>query len=345
MRSHKEEFMAKKKALTIHIDTDLVGPHGMPLVYGSTPEKIGSLKGSVRFSSNYDCKGRDIQIIYEAWTESHWTSVVNKKLVHHHTKDVFGYQTWTLPLIHTKNNGSTVVSGVYKKDFEVLLIHPCDRVRHSFDSARSSCSSSSSSAASSLESQTTTTTTTSSAASVASSSASTLLPSSSYSPQSKIKYTIRAVLRRPFPSLSNVEASQEVWVVNDVPPCESTEPLNLYEASSECLESSHSIASSSCASSVHSQESVSSFEDNVTYQFSSTASASHPVAAAPRKQHSSWMTYAGEQTLLLIPIFVSLLLLLEHLFGGMAVWGFLLLALYTYPRTRVLQAVLSPTEP
>jgi len=78
MRPHKDEFMAKKKALTIHIDTDLVGPHGMPLVYGSTPEKIGSLKGSVRFSSNYDCKGRDIQIIYEAWTESSWTCKYQK---------------------------------------------------------------------------------------------------------------------------------------------------------------------------------------------------------------------------------------------------------------------------
>ncbi|CAO3570702.1 unnamed protein product [Mortierella alpina] len=342
MRSHKDEFMAKKKALTIHIDTDLVGPHGMPLVYGSTPEKIGSLKGSVRFSSNYDCKGRDIQIIYEAWTESSWTSVVNKKLVHHHTKDVFGYQTWTLPLIHTKNNGSTVVSGVYKKDFEVLLIHPCDRVRHSFDSARSSCSSSSSAASSTHESQSTSTA--SSAASVASSSASTLLPSSSYSPHSKIKYTIRAVLQRPFPSLSNVETSQEVWVVNDAPPCESGEPHNLYEVSPECLESSPSTVSSSCASSMYSQDSVSDYEDKSANLHPSTPSVPHPLEATPRK-HTSLMPYVGQQTLLLIPMFVSLLLLLEHLFGGMAVWGFLLLALHAYPRTRVLQAVLSPAEP
>ncbi|KAF9285232.1 hypothetical protein BGZ68_004027 [Mortierella alpina] len=342
MRSQKDEFIAKKKALTIHIDTDLVGPHGMPLVYGSTPDKIGSLKGSVRFSSNYDCKGRDIQIIYEAWTESHWTSVVNKKLVHHYTKDVFGYQTWTLPLIHTKHNGSTVVSGVYKKDFEVLLIHPSDRVCHSFDSARSSCSLSSSAASSALESQTTFTA--SSAASVASSSASTLLPSSNYSPHTKIKYTIRAVLQRPFPSLSNVEASQEVWVVNDAPPSESTEAHKPHEASPGFLEASSSTMLSSCASSVHSEESASDHEDNSAHHhYPSTPSMSPPLDITLKR--TSLMPCVGKQTLLLIPVFVSLLLLLEHLFGGMAVWGFLLLALHAYPRTRILQAVLPPAEP
>ncbi|KAF9134749.1 hypothetical protein BGW39_006003 [Mortierella sp. 14UC] len=36
-----------------------------------------------------------------------------------------------------------------------------------------------------------------------------LLPSSSYSPQARIKYTIRAILQRPFPSITHVEASQE----------------------------------------------------------------------------------------------------------------------------------------
>ncbi|KAF9903775.1 hypothetical protein EC991_003378 [Linnemannia zychae] len=41
-----------------------------------------------------------------------------------------------------------------------------------------------------------------------------LLPSSSYSPQARIKYTIRAILQRPFPSITHVEASQEVWVLN-----------------------------------------------------------------------------------------------------------------------------------
>jgi len=223
-------------------------------------------------------------------------AVVNKKLVHHHTKDVFGYQTWTLPLIHTKNNGSTVVSGVYKKDFEVLLIHPCDRVRHSFDSARSS---SSSAASSTHESQSTSTA--SSAASFASSSASTLLPSSSYSPHSKIKYTIRAVLQRPFPSLSNVEASQEVWVVNDSPPCESGEPHNLYEVSSEGLESSPSTVSSSCASSVHSQESVSDYEGKSANLHPSTPSVPHPLEATPRK-HTSLMPYVGQQVNIHLPL-------------------------------------------
>ncbi|KAF9900311.1 hypothetical protein EC991_007632 [Linnemannia zychae] len=33
-------------------------------------------------------------------------------------------------------------------------------------------------------------------------------------PSCTVKYAIRAVLQRPFPSLSNVEACQEVWVVH-----------------------------------------------------------------------------------------------------------------------------------
>ncbi|KAG0288701.1 hypothetical protein BGZ96_007542 [Linnemannia gamsii] len=46
-----------------------------------------------------------------------------------------------------------------------------------------------------------------------------LLPSSSYSPQARVKYTIRAILQRPFPSITHVEASQEVWVLNSsLPP-------------------------------------------------------------------------------------------------------------------------------
>ncbi|KAF9434517.1 hypothetical protein BGZ76_007875 [Entomortierella beljakovae] len=117
----------KKKSLTIHIETDNIGPHGMPLIYGSTSENVGSIKGSVHFSSNYDCKGRDIQIIYEAWIETH---------------------------------GS-------------------------------------------------------------------VLPSSSYSVKTRIRYTIRAVLQRPFPSLSNFESSQEIWVVNSKTPHFPASPIHI----------------------------------------------------------------------------------------------------------------------
>ncbi|KAF9178607.1 hypothetical protein BGZ51_008209 [Haplosporangium sp. Z 767] len=215
MRSNKEIGPPKKKSLSIHIDTDLVGPHGMPLVYGSTLDKIGSIKGTVRFSSNYDCKGRDIQIIYEAWVESKWTVTENKKTVHHHHKKVFGYQTWSFPLIHTKHNGSTVIAGNYEKDFEVLLTHPSDRVYESFDvkSTTTLSTLSLSDTKSSLKS--------SSATSLASTlnGQVNLLPSSCNNQHSKVKYTLRAVLQRPFPSLSNVEASQEIWVVNSAQPC------------------------------------------------------------------------------------------------------------------------------
>ncbi|GJJ70328.1 hypothetical protein EMPS_02677 [Entomortierella parvispora] len=252
MRAQKQD-PSKQKSLTIHIDTDHVGPHGMPLVYGSTPESIGAIKGTVRFASNYDCKGRDIQIIYEAWIESHWTVQENKKTVRHQSKEVFGYQTWAFPLVHTKPNGSIVAAGNYEQSFEVPLLHPADRIRSSMDSTSSTSSSPASSNLSSLaasasasssslpilvsnstltSSTASPTTSTSSARSTATpviSSAAlaltstftgkiSLLPSSSYSPHAKIKYTIRAVLQRSFPSLSNVEASQEVWVLHTSPP-------------------------------------------------------------------------------------------------------------------------------
>ncbi|KAG0260230.1 hypothetical protein BG011_002061 [Mortierella polycephala] len=220
MRSNKDLGPPKKKSLSIHIDTGLIGPHGMPLVYGSTEDKIGSIKGTVRFSSNYDCKGRDIQIIYEAWVESKWTVTKSKKTVHRHRKEVFGYQTWSFPLIHTKHNGSTVIAGSYEKDFEVLLTHPSDRARRSFDSNNTTTTTLSTLSTLSL-SDTEPSLKSSSATSLASTlnEQVNLLPSSCNSPHSKIKYTLRAVLQRPFPSLSNVEASQEIWVINSAQPC------------------------------------------------------------------------------------------------------------------------------
>ncbi|KAI1315457.1 hypothetical protein EDD11_000790 [Mortierella claussenii] len=250
-------LVSKEKALSIHIHTDTMGPHGMPLVYGSTLSKVGSIQGTVRFNSNYDCKGRDIQIIYEAWIESTWISCENKKLIHHHSREVFGYQTWSFPLVHTKSKGSTVAAGVYEKQFDAVLEHPLAKersdygsARRSMDSTSSSCTSHSADSAHSSSGSVSTARSTSTsytrntspaASSISSTSRSsssrrsssskkraitspiatsilyggmTVLPSSCYSFDTKIRYTIRAVLKRPFPSLSNMEASQEIWVVN-----------------------------------------------------------------------------------------------------------------------------------
>ncbi|KAG0375534.1 hypothetical protein BGX24_008975 [Mortierella sp. AD032] len=237
--SQKDTLTAKKKSLTIHIDTPLIGPHGMPLVHGSTPSHTGSIRGTVRFSSNYDCKGRDIQIIYEAWSETRWTAMENKKLVHHHTKKTLGYQTWSFPLVHTKSQGSRVVGGNYQQDFEAPFLPPSTPTSStsssssspsSSSSTRTSCDSTSSSPASSFmhsnchlrtpptlsssASSIRSASSTSSSSSSSSRTNSSTLPSSSTNPNCTIKYTIRAVLQRPFPSLSNVEACQEVWVVH-----------------------------------------------------------------------------------------------------------------------------------
>ncbi|KAG0321099.1 hypothetical protein BGZ99_004117 [Dissophora globulifera] len=171
--------VAKQKTLSIHIATDHVGPNGMPLVYGSTSDRIGTIRGTVRFSTSHDCRGRDIVIMYEAKAEAQWTALENKKIVKHRTEEVFGHHFWHFPLEHTRPNGFKVVAGVYEKEFEVQLIHPSSSISGSMA----------------------------------------LLPSSSYTPHAKVKYTIRAILRRPFPSVNNLEASQEVWVLHSsLPP-------------------------------------------------------------------------------------------------------------------------------
>src|SRR5690554_5399728 len=48
----------------------------------------------------------------------------NKKIVNHHTEEIFGHHIWHFPLTHTKPNGSTVAAGVYEKEFEIPLVHP-----------------------------------------------------------------------------------------------------------------------------------------------------------------------------------------------------------------------------
>ncbi|KAF9553632.1 hypothetical protein BGW38_009370, partial [Lunasporangiospora selenospora] len=119
----------KHKELSIHILTDHTGPHGIPLVYGSTPDKLGSIKGVVRFSCHPDCRGKDIVILYEAKAEAHWTALENKKLVEHNTEEILGHHIWHFPLEHTKQGGSTIVAGIYEKEIEVLLAHPADQHR------------------------------------------------------------------------------------------------------------------------------------------------------------------------------------------------------------------------
>ncbi|KAF9192803.1 hypothetical protein BGZ51_004788 [Haplosporangium sp. Z 767] len=202
----------KQKVLSIHIDTDHVGPHGMPMVYGSTNDYVGKIKGTVKFSSNYDCRGRDIVILYEAKAEAQWTALENKKIVNHHTEEIFGHHKWHFPLTHTKPNGSMVAAGVYEKEFEVLLVHP------------------------SLLNQSLTPSTAVSDPSTHTLAPSTntlpagpalLLPSSSYSPHAKMKYTIRAILQRPFPCITDFEASQEIWVLHSsLPPLPPPQPMS-----------------------------------------------------------------------------------------------------------------------
>ncbi|KAG0056608.1 hypothetical protein BGZ83_004390 [Gryganskiella cystojenkinii] len=180
----------KEKSLSIHIDTPYFGPNGLPLIYGSTPEKAGSFKGVVRFVSNYDCKGRDIVILYEAKAEAQWTALENKKNVNHHTEEVFARQLWYFPLTHTKR--SVVAAGTYEKEFQV-----------SFNDFPSTSDTNGNGAGTKLAPLPRSTL-----------SAVSLLPSSSLGTYARIKYTIKAVLRRPFPCVTDVETSQEIWVLH-----------------------------------------------------------------------------------------------------------------------------------
>ncbi|KAF8982253.1 hypothetical protein BGZ52_002041 [Haplosporangium bisporale] len=208
----------RRKSLSIHIATDHVGPHGTPLVYGSTPEKVGTIKGTVRFSCNYDCKGKDIIIIYEAVAEGHWEALENKKIVRHQTREILGHQVWQFPLVHTRPGGSTVAAGEYAKDFEVLLVRPSETTAklspyHSTE-AKANRSSLHSADFSPLILPSLILPPTHREGMVPP-----MMPSTSHSPQANIKYTVRAILQRPFPSITNVEASQEIWVLHSsLPP-------------------------------------------------------------------------------------------------------------------------------
>ncbi|KAF9156539.1 hypothetical protein BG015_004449 [Linnemannia schmuckeri] len=262
----------KQKLLSIHIATDHIGPSKMPLVYGSTPERVGAIRGTVRFSTNYPCKGKDIVIMYEAKAEAQWSALENKKVVRHQTEEILGYHIWHFPLEHTKTGGSTVAVGVYEKEFEIPLVHPSSTAAAAISSSSSlrynntnnsnpSSSPSSPPASSSAGfaaaapskinsapvPHTTTITGMVGAKPVgpvsASAAAAGLLPSSSYSPQARIKYTIRAILQRPFPSITHVEASQEVWVLNSSLPPQFPLPTSL-SPSNSTTRRSHSNASS-----------------------------------------------------------------------------------------------------
>ncbi|KAI1321748.1 hypothetical protein EDD11_000024 [Mortierella claussenii] len=237
MRTLKDpSASAKQKLLTIDIHTDHTGPHGMPLVYGSTPDKVGTIKGTVKFSTNYDCRGRDIVIIYEAKAEAQWTALENKKIVNHHTEEILGHHVWHFPLVHTKPGGFTVVAGDYEKTFEVPLIHPTLLNPPSTLSLSTGSGGAASSTYNPIKSNIVSSATPGAAKIIGlGEPTSLLLPSSSDSPHAKMKYTIRAILRRPFPSINNIEASQEVWVLHSCLPLPSSVPPAASEYASASL--------------------------------------------------------------------------------------------------------------
>ncbi|KAG0082216.1 hypothetical protein BGZ93_004215 [Podila epicladia] len=217
----------RRKSLSIHIATDHVGPHGMPLVYGSTPEKVGTIKGTVRFSCNYDCKGKDIIIIFEAVAEGHWEAIENKKIVRHQTREILGHQVWQFPLVHTRPGGSTVAAGEYAKDFEVLLVRPSETTAK-LSPFRSTESKGNRSSLHSVDFSPVILPSLILPPTHREGTLPPMMPSTSHSPQANIKYTVRAILQRPFPSITNVEASQEIWVLHSsLPPPPLLLPPNL----------------------------------------------------------------------------------------------------------------------
>ncbi|KAG0348797.1 hypothetical protein BG004_004154 [Podila humilis] len=220
-------YSDRRKSLSIHIATDHVGPHGMPLVYGSTPERVGSLKGTVRFSCNYDCKGKDITIIYEAVAEGRWEALKNKRIVRHQTREIMGHQIWHLPLVHTRPGGTIIASGEYSKEFEVLLVRPSETTAKLLSYHQEATSETNRSSFHSVDSPPLTLPTLIPPSTLRQGiTVPAMMPSTSHSPQASIRYTVRAVLQRPFPSITNVEASQEVWILNSSMPEPAAHPLH-----------------------------------------------------------------------------------------------------------------------
>lgn len=74
MTTHQEVKVKKTKALTLSMPTPGRGPNGEPLFIGAV-DAPARIKGTLTFSSNYDCKGNDIYIHYSAVAVAKWSSM------------------------------------------------------------------------------------------------------------------------------------------------------------------------------------------------------------------------------------------------------------------------------
>ncbi|KAG0056601.1 hypothetical protein BGZ83_004383 [Gryganskiella cystojenkinii] len=110
----------KVKSLVLTIDTPSKGPFGLPLITGTT-EAPAKIKGTVRFTSNYDCKGGDITIHYTAQAEVKWSKRSGNTTYNYHGRQMFDERSFQVKLDHPKVG--TVTAGNYVSPFEIP-IHP-----------------------------------------------------------------------------------------------------------------------------------------------------------------------------------------------------------------------------
>jgi hypothetical protein len=74
MATHQEVKVKKTKTMTLSIPTAGKGPNGEPLFIGAV-DAPARIKGTLTFSSNYECKGNDIYIQYTAMAVAKWSSM------------------------------------------------------------------------------------------------------------------------------------------------------------------------------------------------------------------------------------------------------------------------------
>ncbi|KAF9983240.1 hypothetical protein BGZ75_005301 [Mortierella antarctica] len=115
----------KSKALVLSIPTLGKGPGGMPLFVGAcdAPTKIA---GTVKFFSNYNCKGDTIRIRYKAKAKVAWSKRSGNKTTHYRGELLFDEADQEMALPMAKEG--VVLAGRYECPFEFPVdpsVMPC----------------------------------------------------------------------------------------------------------------------------------------------------------------------------------------------------------------------------
>ncbi|KAF9318560.1 hypothetical protein BG003_010997 [Podila horticola] len=104
-----------KKSLVIQIEGGQPGgPHEAIIFYGQ-PDRPTVVRCTVRFTTNYECKGDCIELCFTGRAVSSWSEGEDSRS----GRDVFHRQVWELPVNHPRP--SRIAPGSYQASFDAIL--------------------------------------------------------------------------------------------------------------------------------------------------------------------------------------------------------------------------------